>query len=152
MVGDEHDGRTVGLREQPVEVGDEQLAAGEVHPTERLVEEQQLRLEAERTGDAHPLPLTLAERVDAPIARWAMPTRASARVTRARCPSGPEANGSPTGHVDPVAAAATRWSTRARARSSSSSATETSPTRVRAARRSSRPKRTPSTSTLPAEG
>ena len=46
---------------------DEVLAAAEVEPGRRLVEEQQLRVGHQRARDLHPLALALAERAEGPV-------------------------------------------------------------------------------------
>ena len=56
MVGDERQRRAVGT--DRVEVRHELLSAGDVEAGGRLVEQQQLRVGHEGSGQLHPLPLT----------------------------------------------------------------------------------------------
>src|SRR6266702_1828717 len=62
MVGDQHHHRRLGIAGQLGEPPQQVLAAAQVEPRGRLVEQQQLRVGHQRPGDLHPLALALRQR------------------------------------------------------------------------------------------
>src|SRR5712691_8249424 len=61
MVGDQHQDRKLGIAGQLAQPPQQVLAAAQVEPGGRLVEQQQLRVGHQRPGDLHPLALALGE-------------------------------------------------------------------------------------------
>src|SRR4051794_14306949 len=67
VVGDQHECRRVGVGREGAEAGDEVLATAEVEARRRLVEQHQLGVGHQGSGDLHPLALTLAQGPEGPV-------------------------------------------------------------------------------------
>ncbi len=73
VVGGEHDDQLRVVGRRPLDRSDQRLTRGEVEPGRGLVEHEHARLAEHRSGEQHPLSLTLATRGEHPVGEGAAP-------------------------------------------------------------------------------